>query len=186
MEWRTERPLLDLRLLGGALFRQTNIATTCQTAAFLGGLIYITPIFLQRGGLNSPLMAGLVTAAVPVGVVTTAQTVGRRYSAIGPRRMVVAGEAALAAILAVLSFLGPAVPLWAIAALINRQLTTALSVSLATIVITALPAAGGLNFRVAYLVTASLAALAAFSGAFIDDQDDITIVLARIPADPGR
>jgi hypothetical protein len=31
-----------------------------------------------------------------------------------------------------------------------------------------------------------LAALAAFSGAFIDDQDDITIVLARIPADPGR
>jgi EmrB/QacA subfamily drug resistance transporter len=206
VEWRTERPLLDLRLLGGALFRQTNIATTCQTAAFLGGLIYITPIFLQRGGLNSPLMAGLVTAAVPVGVVTTAQTVGRRYSAIGPRRMVVAGEAALAAILAVLSFLGPAVPLWAIAALllgaglangsamvglqtsmfaqvsteqtpsaatiwnINRQLTTALSVSLATIVITALPAAGGLNFRVAYLVTASLAALAAFSGAFIDDQ----------------
>jgi hypothetical protein len=206
VEWRTERPLLDLRLLGGARFRQTNIATTCQTAAFLGGLIYITPIFLQRGGLNSPLMAGLVTAAVPVGVVTTAQTVGRRYSAIGPRRMVVAGEAALAAILAVLSFLGPAVPLWAIAALllgaglangsamvglqtsmfaqvsteqtpsaatiwnINRQLTTALSVSLATIVITALPAAGGLNFRVAYLVTASLAALAAFSGAFIDDQ----------------
>jgi EmrB/QacA subfamily drug resistance transporter len=206
LELRTERPLLDLRLLGGALFRQTNIATTCQTAAFLGGLIYLTPIFLQRGGLHSPLTAGLVTAAVPVGVVTTAQTIGRRYAAIGPRRMVVAGEAALAVVLAVLAVFGPGVPLWGVAALllgaglangsamvglqtsmfaqvsaietpsaatiwnINRQLTTALSVSLATIMITALPGAGGLNFRVAYLVTAGWAALAAVSGAFIDDR----------------
>jgi EmrB/QacA subfamily drug resistance transporter len=206
VEVRAEQPLLDLRLLAGALFRQTNIATTCQTAAFLGGLIYLTPIFLQRSGLNSPLTAGLVTAAVPVGVVITAQTVGRRYGVIGPRRMVVAGEAALAVVLAVLAFAGPALPLGGVAALllaaglangsamvglqtsmfaqvspgqtpsaatiwnINRQLTTALSVSLATIMITALPGAGGLNFRVAYLVTAGWAALAAVSGAFIDDR----------------
>jgi EmrB/QacA subfamily drug resistance transporter len=206
VEWRTPQPLLDLRLFRGELFRRTNIATTCQTAAFLGGLIYVTPIFLQRGGLNSPLVAGLVTAAVPVGVVTTAQTVGRLYGAIGPRRMVVVGQVALAAILTVLSFLASGSPLWVVALLlygtglangsamvglqtsmfaqvsaeqtpsaatiwnINRQLTSALSISIATIVITSLPSTDGLDFRIAYLVTAAWALLAAVSGAFINDH----------------
>jgi len=206
VEWRTPQPLLDLRLFRGELFRRTNIATTCQTAAFLGGLIYITPIFLQRGGLNSPLVAGLVTAAVPVGVVTTVQTVGRLYGAIGPRRMVAVGQIVLAAILTVLSFLAAGSPLWVVVLLllgaglangsamvglqtsmfaqvsaeempsaatiwnINRQLTSALSISVATIVITALPSVNGLDFRIAYLVTAGWALLAAISAAFIDDH----------------
>lgn len=206
VEWRAPQPLLDLRLLRGALFRQTNIATTCQTAAFLGGLVFITPIFLQRGGLNSPLVAGLMTSAVPVGVVTTAQTVGRRYAIIGPRRMVVAGQVALAVVLAVLALLGTRSPLWFVVLLllgaglangsamvglqtsmfaqispdqtpsaatiwnINRQLTTALSVSLATIVITALPSQHGFDFHVAYLVAAGWALLAAVSAAFINDD----------------
>jgi EmrB/QacA subfamily drug resistance transporter len=205
-EWRTPQPLLDLRLFRGELFRLTNIATTCQTAAFLGGLIYVTPLFLQRGGMNSPLIAGLVTSAVPVGVVTTAQTVGRLYGAIGPRRMVAVGLIALAAILTAMSFLAAGSPLWVMVLLllgagltngsamvglqtsmfaqvsaeqtpsaatiwnINRQLTSALSVSVATIVITALPSRHGFDFRIAYLVTAGWALLGAISGAFINDH----------------
>jgi len=206
VEWRSRQPLLDLRLFRGELFRRTNIATTCQTAAFLGGLIYVTPLFLQRDGMNSALVAGLVTAAVPVGVVTTAQTVGRLYGAIGPRRMVAVGQIALAAILTAIAFLAAGSPLWVMVLLllgagmangsamvglqtsmfaqvsaeqtpsaatiwnINRQLTSALSISIATIVITAVPAANGLDFRVAYLVTAGWALLAAIAGAFIDDH----------------
>jgi EmrB/QacA subfamily drug resistance transporter len=105
VQLRTTAPLLNVRLLRNGLFRNTNVASGCQSATFLGGLLYVTPIFLQEHGGYSPLAAGAVMSLVPVGVVTSAQTVGRRYGAIGPRRMVVVGEVLLMGVLITMAFL---------------------------------------------------------------------------------
>lgn len=117
VQLRSRTPLLDLRLLGARLFRQTNIATAFQTATFLGGILFITPIFLQERAGSSPLQAGLVMALVPVGVVLSSQTVGRRYHVIGPRLMSVVGLGLLGAICLCLAVFGGATPLWVLCAL---------------------------------------------------------------------
>ena len=117
VQLRSSAPLLDLRLLGGRLFRQTNIATAFQTATFLGGILFITPIFLQDRAGSSPLQAGLVMALVPVGVVVSSQTVGRRYHVIGPRLMSVVGLGLLGAICLCLALFGGSTPMWAFCAL---------------------------------------------------------------------
>ncbi|UGQ12961.1 DHA2 family efflux MFS transporter permease subunit [Yinghuangia sp. ASG 101] len=112
VELRATTPMLGLRLLSEPLFRHTNTATAFQTAAFLGGLLYVMPLLLQEHGGRSPFTAGLVVGVVPVGVVLAAQTVGRRFDSIGPRRLVVAGQLSLAVVLAVLSAVPGDAPLW--------------------------------------------------------------------------
>jgi EmrB/QacA subfamily drug resistance transporter len=117
-ERRTPEPLLDLTLLRGRLFRFTNLATFCQSGAFLGGLVYLAPISLQRDHGASPFAAGLIMTAVPVGVVASAQTLGRLYHRIGPRKMIAAGQLALAGILAAVSATIAGGPTWAIVLLL--------------------------------------------------------------------
>jgi predicted MFS family arabinose efflux permease len=112
IEFRTQNPLIDLRLLRDPLFRHSNLATILQTMAFLGGLLYITPLMLQELVGKSSLTAGLVLAVVPVGVITSSQTVGRTFDLIGPRPLVVTGQFLLAVDLVVLSRFGAATPLW--------------------------------------------------------------------------
>jgi EmrB/QacA subfamily drug resistance transporter len=113
IELRTQNPVIDLRLLRDPLFRHSNLATILQTMAFLGGLLYITPLMLQELAGRSSLTAGLVLAVVPVGVITSSQTVGRAFDVIGPRPLVVTGQFLLAADLVGLSRFGAATPLWA-------------------------------------------------------------------------
>ena len=81
--------------------------------AFLGGMLYITPLMLQQAAGRSPLVAGLVLAVVPVGVVISSQTVGRAFDVLGPRLLVVAGQSLLAVDLVVLARFDADTPLWA-------------------------------------------------------------------------
>jgi predicted MFS family arabinose efflux permease len=84
--------------------------------AFLGGMLYITPLMLQQAAGRSPLVAGLVLAVVPVGVVISSQTVGRAFDVLGPRLLVVAGQSLLAVDLVVLARFDADTPLWAFCA----------------------------------------------------------------------
>jgi DHA2 family lincomycin resistance protein-like MFS transporter len=84
--------------------------------AFLGGMLYITPLLLQQVSGRSPLTAGLVMAVVPAGVVTSSQTAGRAFDRIGPRPLVVAGQSLLAIDLVVISRFGGSTPIWGFAA----------------------------------------------------------------------
>jgi EmrB/QacA subfamily drug resistance transporter len=116
IELRAANPLIDLRLLRDPLFRHSNLATAFQTMAFLGGLLYVTPLMLQQLGGRSPTTAGLVLAVVPAGVVISSQTVGRAFDVIGPRVLVVLGQLLLAVDLLVVSRFGGKTPLWAFCA----------------------------------------------------------------------
>jgi EmrB/QacA subfamily drug resistance transporter len=206
IEFRSRQPMLDLRLLRDRLFRYSNLATLFQTMAFLGGMLYITPLLLQQLDGRSPLAAGLVMALVPVGVVTSSQTAGRAFDRIGPRPLVVAGQSLLAVDLIVVSRFGGSTPIWAfcltmfLAGLsngmgmvglqasmfahipqksiaraatllnVNRQVATALGVSVATVMLTAAgphSLSTSQPYHVAYLITAASSACAALAGLVI-------------------
>ena len=113
VEYRTRNPLLDLRLFAEPIFRYSNIATTLQTIAWLGGLYYLTPLLLQEVGGQSPLVAGAVLSCIPVGVILTTQTVARGFDRIGPRKLVVVGQVGLATTLLVLATFTGRTPVWA-------------------------------------------------------------------------
>lgn len=117
-ELRSPLPLLSIRLFADPIFRATNVANAFATMAFLGGLLYVTPTFLQEAGGHTPLQAGLTVACTAIGVVTATQTVGRLYSRIGPRRMVAAGELGLCAGLMAMSRLDRQASLWTVGAVL--------------------------------------------------------------------
>jgi predicted MFS family arabinose efflux permease len=74
-------------------------------------------LFLQDGLGLSALDAGLSTFPEAVGVMAGAQIAGRVYPRIGPRRMLTAGMAGVAAITALLVTVGPGTSLWWVRAL---------------------------------------------------------------------
>ncbi|SNQ45866.1 DSBA oxidoreductase [Frankia canadensis] len=136
IELRAREPLIDLGLFRDSLFRYSNLATAFQTMAFLGGMLYITPLMLQQAAGRSPLIAGLVLAVVPVGVVISSQTVGRAFDVLGPRVLVVVGQSLLAVDLVVLSRFDGDTPLWAfcaamlVAGLVNGMAMVGLQASM--------------------------------------------------------
>jgi predicted MFS family arabinose efflux permease len=206
IEFRSPEPMLDLPLLRDRLFRFSNLSTLFQTMAFLGGMLYITPLMLQQVDGRSPLAAGLVMSVVPAGVVTSSQTAGRAFDRIGPRPLVVVGEMLLALDLTVVSRFDHTTPVWAFCVTmylagvsngmgmvglqasmfahipresisggatllnVNRQVATALGVSIATVVVTAGGARSDYTsqpYHLAYLITAASAACAALAGLVI-------------------
>jgi EmrB/QacA subfamily drug resistance transporter len=206
IEFRSPEPMLDLPLLRDRLFRFSNLSTLFQTMAFLGGMLYITPLMLQQVDGRSPLAAGLVMSVVPAGVVTSSQTAGRAFDRIGPRPLVVVGEMLLALDLTVVSRFDHTTPVWAFCATmylagvsngmgmvglqasmfahipresisggatllnVNRQVATALGVSIATVVVTAGGASSEYTsqpYHLGYLITAASAACAALAGLVI-------------------
>jgi EmrB/QacA subfamily drug resistance transporter len=117
-ELRDRAPLLRLQLLIDPIFRSTNIANAFATMAFLGGLLYVTPAFLQDAGGHSPVAAGLTVACTALGVVSATQTVGRWYRRVGPRRMVALGQVGLGLGLVVMSGLSGHTSLWVVGAVL--------------------------------------------------------------------
>ena len=80
------RPLVDLRLLKGRLFRSTNVVMFLAAAAFLGTL-YLVPLYFQDARGLSALQSGLSTFPEAFGVMLGAQFASRLiYPRIGPRR----------------------------------------------------------------------------------------------------
>lgn len=89
-ELRVSAPMLKLRLLSDRLFRSTNLASAFGTASFMG-LLFLMPIFLQGARGESAFNSGLTTFPEALGVLTSAQIIGRLYPRVGPRRLISAG-----------------------------------------------------------------------------------------------
>ena len=96
VELRQSRPLVDLRLLKGRLFRSTNAVMFLASAAFLGTL-YLVPLYFQDARGLSALQSGLSTFPEAFGVMIGAQFSSRLiYPRVGPRRHISAGLIGLA------------------------------------------------------------------------------------------
>jgi EmrB/QacA subfamily drug resistance transporter len=112
VELRTARPLVDLRLLSGRLFRATNIVMFLAAAAFLG-MLYLIPLYFQDARGMSALQSGLSTFPEAFGVMIGAQFASRLiYPRIGPRRHVTGGLLGIALCMLALSQISVTTNLW--------------------------------------------------------------------------
>jgi EmrB/QacA subfamily drug resistance transporter len=114
VELRTPRPMVDLRLLSGRLFRSTNIVMFLAAAAFLG-MLYLIPLYFQDARGLSALQSGLSTFPEAFGVMIGAQLASRViYPRIGPRRHITAGLLGLALCMLALTQISLVTSLWLI------------------------------------------------------------------------
>ncbi len=112
VELRTERPMVDLRLLRERLFRSTNIVLFLAMAAFLG-MLYLIPLYFQDARGLSALQSGLSTFPEAFGVMIGAQFASRLiYPSVGPRRHIAGGLLGVAVCLLVLTQVGASTNLW--------------------------------------------------------------------------
>ena len=117
VELRTSRPMVDLRLLSGRLFRSTNCVMFLAAAAFLG-MLYLIPLYFQDARGLSALQSGLSTFPEAFGVMIGAQFASRLiYPRIGPRRHITGGLVGLALSMLLLTQISVTTNLWLIRAL---------------------------------------------------------------------
>ncbi len=114
VELRAPRPLVDLHLLRGRLFRSTNVVMFLAAAAFLGTL-YLVPLYFQDARGMSALQSGLSTFPEAFGVMIGAQLASRLiYPRVGPRRHITAGLLGLAVAMLLLTRVTVTTDLWLI------------------------------------------------------------------------
>jgi EmrB/QacA subfamily drug resistance transporter len=117
VELHKQNPMLNLRLLNDRLFRITTLVGFVGMAAFFGNL-FLVPQFLQNVRGASALSSGLTTFPGSLGLLVTSQIAARVYPSVGPRRLVVAGQAGATTILLIFGFgVGLATSTWTIRAL---------------------------------------------------------------------
>ena len=114
VELRTTRPMVDLRLLAGRLFRSGNGVMFLASAGFLGTL-YLIPLYFQDARGLSALQSGLSTFPEAFGVMAGAQIASRLiYPRLGPRRHITLGLVGLAVMMLVLTQISLTTSLWLI------------------------------------------------------------------------
>jgi EmrB/QacA subfamily drug resistance transporter len=112
VELRTSRPMVDLHLLRGRLFRSTNFVMFLAAAAFLG-MLYLIPLYFQDARGLSALQSGLSTFPEAFGVMIGAQFASRLiYPRIGPRRHITGGLIGLALSMLALTQISVTTNLW--------------------------------------------------------------------------
>lgn len=112
VELRTRQPLIDIRLFGDGLFRNSNIVMGLGAIAFLG-VLFIVALFFQDGLGMSALGSGLSTFPEAIGVMAGSQVVTRfLYPAFGPRRVMAGGLLILGASLALMTMIDTTGELW--------------------------------------------------------------------------
>jgi EmrB/QacA subfamily drug resistance transporter len=114
VELRTTRPMIDLRVLSGRLFRSASGVIFLSSAGFLGTL-YLIPLYFQDARGLSALQSGLSTFPEAFGVMLGAQIASRViYPRLGPRRHITFGLLGLAAGMLLLTQIGLTTNLWLI------------------------------------------------------------------------
>ena len=112
VELRHTDPLIDLRLFGDSLFRNSNIVLGLGSISFLG-VLFIAALFFQDGLGLSALQSGLNTFPEAIGVMLGAQVVTRfLYPGFGPRRTMFVGLLILSGSLALMSLISHPSQLW--------------------------------------------------------------------------
>jgi MFS family permease len=94
VELRVARPMLDVRLFADRLFAAGNLVLFFAQAGFFG-IVFLLPQLLQAERGLGPLTAGLATFPTALGIILASPIVGRLYSRVGPRRLVLAGMAVI-------------------------------------------------------------------------------------------
>ena len=114
-ELRIDEPLLDLRLFGERMFRTTNIAGLSIYAGFLGQIFLFT-LFVQDLRGESATAAGFTQAPQALGVFVLSNLAGGRlYTAVGPRRLMLAGAAGTGLVTAAFALADTTTPLGVLA-----------------------------------------------------------------------
>jgi EmrB/QacA subfamily drug resistance transporter len=114
VELRTTRPMVELRLLTGRLFRSANAVMFLASAAFLGTL-YLVPLYFQDARGLSALQSGLSTFPEAFGVMLGAQIASRLiYPRLGPRRHITGGLIGLTLTMLLLTQISVTTNLWLI------------------------------------------------------------------------
>jgi EmrB/QacA subfamily drug resistance transporter len=112
VELASDRPLIDLRLLGNRLFRSCSAVMVLASVAFIGSL-YLASLFFQDGRGLSALGSGLSTFPEAFGVMLGAQLASRvLYPVLGPRRHIASGLAGVMTTIALMALIGAATSLW--------------------------------------------------------------------------
>jgi len=115
-ERRTAQPILDLRYFRDRDFSVVNAAHVLLNIAGFS-IMLLVPFYLDRvGGLSVPL-SGLVLAASPLGIMLSAPVAGRLATRLAPKRLALAGAAAMAVAQVCIGLAGanPDIPLLAAA-----------------------------------------------------------------------
>jgi EmrB/QacA subfamily drug resistance transporter len=123
VELRARAPMLDLRLLGNALFRTSTTVTVLSMVSFFGSL-FLVALFYQDGFGVSALQSGLSTFPEAIGIVVGAQIAARLYPHIGPRRLMAGGLLGVAASVSCMALVPFTADLW-----VMRGLMVALGLS---------------------------------------------------------
>jgi EmrB/QacA subfamily drug resistance transporter len=114
VELRSSKPMVDLRLFAGRLFRSTNGVMFLVGAAFLGTL-YLIPLYFQDARGLSALQSGLSTFPEAFGVMAGAQLATRViYPRLGPRRHITIGLLVMVVLMLALTQVGLETNLWLI------------------------------------------------------------------------
>lgn len=101
-ELRRDTPMIDFRLLGHRLFGVVNLASLFGASGFIG-LLFLSAVYLQAGRGLSAFAAGTSIFPEALGVLVTSQVVGRVYTRVGPRRLMVGGMLGVAVTTGVLA-----------------------------------------------------------------------------------
>jgi EmrB/QacA subfamily drug resistance transporter len=96
IEWRSRRPMLDLRLFGNRTFSGANVAALLVSLAMFG-IFFFVSLYMQNILGYSPVHAGLVFLPMSILVVVTAPLAGKATDLIGPRWPITLGMGLLAA-----------------------------------------------------------------------------------------
>lgn len=113
VELSRAHPLLDLRILGGRLFRWCSVANMLAMWPFFGSLVF-TALYVQEARGYSAMASGLTTfpEAVAIGIMTG--LVARLFPRVGPRRLILGGFAGLVVANALLAQAGSTTSLWTV------------------------------------------------------------------------
>jgi EmrB/QacA subfamily drug resistance transporter len=95
VEWRSEQPMIDLRLFQSRLF-SVNLTTGFITFIAIAGTIILMPFYLENVLGYGTRQVGLLLAAVPVGMGVVAPISGSLSDRFGTRPITVVGLAMLA------------------------------------------------------------------------------------------
>jgi EmrB/QacA subfamily drug resistance transporter len=113
VEFRTEEPMIQMRLFRDKLFATANVVQMIGFAGLMGGL-FLLPLMLQAPATRhlGAFDSGLATFPQAIGVVMMVQFAGRIYPRIGPRRLLLVGLTGVTITTAAFCFVNLGTSLW--------------------------------------------------------------------------